>query len=36
MGGRGTELAEELIFFYGKWNDNHELGKGLLCIRESC
>jgi hypothetical protein len=33
--GGGTEL-EEYVYFYGKVNENHELGTGLLsCIRES-
>jgi hypothetical protein len=31
----GTELAGEYTFFYGKGNENHELGTGLLCITES-
>jgi hypothetical protein len=29
--GGGTEPAGEYTFFYGKGNENHELGKGLLC-----
>jgi hypothetical protein len=33
--GGGTEPAGEYTFFYGKGNENHELGTGLLCIRES-
>jgi hypothetical protein len=33
--GGGTELAGEYTFFYGKGNDNHELGTGFLCVRES-
>jgi hypothetical protein len=32
----GTDPAGEYTFFYGKGNDNHELGIGSLCIRESC
>jgi hypothetical protein len=26
----GTEPADEYIFFYGKWNENHELGTGCF------
>jgi hypothetical protein len=33
--GGGTEPAREYTFFYGKGNENHELGTGFLCIRES-
>jgi hypothetical protein len=33
--GSGTEPAGEFTFFYGKGNENHELGTGFLCIRES-
>jgi hypothetical protein len=33
--GIGTEPAGEHTFFYGKGNENHELGTGFLCIRES-
>jgi hypothetical protein len=33
--GCGTEPAGEYKFFYGKGNENHELGTGFfLCIRE--
>jgi hypothetical protein len=31
----GMEPAREYTFFYGKRNENHELGTGFLCIRES-
>jgi hypothetical protein len=33
--GSGTEPAGEYTCFYGKRNENHELGTGFLCIRES-
>jgi hypothetical protein len=33
--GGGTEPAGEYTFFYRKGNENHELGTGFLCIRES-
>jgi hypothetical protein len=33
--GGGTEPAGEYIFFYGKGNENHELGTGSLCISKS-
>jgi hypothetical protein len=33
--GRGTEPEREYTFFYGKGNQNHKLGTGFLCIRES-
>jgi hypothetical protein len=33
-GGR-TEPVVEYTFFYGKGNENLELGTGFLCIRES-
>jgi exonuclease III len=32
----GTERAEDYTFFYGAGNEDHQLGTGLLCIRESC
>jgi hypothetical protein len=28
----GTEPAGEHTFFFGKWNENRELGTGFLCI----
>jgi exonuclease III len=31
----GIEPAGEYIFFYGKGNENYELGTGLSYIRES-
>jgi hypothetical protein len=33
--GGGTEPAGEYTFLYRKENENHELGTGYLCIRES-
>jgi hypothetical protein len=33
--GGGNKLAGEYTFFYGKGNENHELGTLFLCIRES-
>jgi hypothetical protein len=33
--GGGTEPVREYTFFYGKGNENHELGTDFLCIRES-
>jgi hypothetical protein len=31
----GTEPAGQYTFFYGKWNQNHELGTGFSCTRKS-
>jgi hypothetical protein len=32
--GSDSEPAEH-TFFYGKRNENHELGTGFLCIKET-
>jgi hypothetical protein len=29
--GDTTKLAREYIFFYGRENENHELGTGFFC-----
>jgi hypothetical protein len=34
-GGGGTESAGDYAFFYGKGNENHELGTGLFCTEEN-
>jgi hypothetical protein len=31
----GTEPAGEYTFFYGKWDENHELGKRFFCAYEN-
>jgi hypothetical protein len=31
----GTERAEDYTFFYGKGNEDNQLGTGFLCMRES-
>jgi exonuclease III len=31
----GTERAEDYTFFYGAGNEDHQLGTGSFCIRES-
>jgi hypothetical protein len=31
----GTESVGEYTFLYTKQNENHEIGTGFLCIRES-
>jgi hypothetical protein len=33
--GGGTETAGEYTFVYGKGNENHELGTGLLHTQEN-
>jgi hypothetical protein len=33
--GGGTKPVGEYTLFYRKRNENHELGRGFLCIRES-
>jgi hypothetical protein len=31
----GSERAEDYTLFYGAGNEDHQLGTGYLCIRES-
>jgi hypothetical protein len=33
--GGGTEPAGEYTFFYGKGNENHELGTDFFCAQEN-
>jgi hypothetical protein len=33
--GGGSKPAGEYTFFYGMGNENHELGRGFVCIKES-
>jgi hypothetical protein len=33
--GSGTEPAGEYTFFYGKGNENHELGTVYFCAKEN-
>jgi hypothetical protein len=35
MGEGGTERIEGCTFFYGKGNEDHQLGTGFSYIRES-
>jgi hypothetical protein len=28
--GGGTKAADEYTYFYGKWNENHEIGTGSV------
>jgi hypothetical protein len=35
MGRRWHQTSRRIYIFYGKGNDNHELGKGFSYIRES-
>jgi hypothetical protein len=35
MGGRWHRTCGRIHIYYGKGNENHELGTGSLCIRES-
>jgi hypothetical protein len=35
MGGRWNRINRTYIFLYVKRNENHDLGKFFLCIRES-